>query len=684
MNSNSFLLTYSLSYLLIGLGGLFLSVFAFLHQPSSHLKKSFAGYLLAVAWWGLFSIPMLIAPSEAWGTFWDRVCLIGLVFMPAGFIHFNFVFFQIDQKYKPFIYLNYVIGFFFLIGNCTPYLIKSTSPRYGLNYFTDPGILYYVFVVYFMLTSVIGIYNFYRGYRTSTGRKHQQLFNLFWSSLLGYSLGALNYNISFKYGPPVLAIVGNIGIFFHEVVYAYTITKHRLMDMSVVISRTVAELLTIMIHGSIYLIFVWYYINLTSDSIGFLFIAFTIMYGILVGQTHQQIRIYLQTTADKLFLKGKYNYYKLLSESSAHVGEKVNLRDILKVLHHTFHDVMEISIPRIYLPEYFTEVGMESKCYLDYSWEYAVPDPALQPVALNSDLVKEMISKREPIFDVKQLSAALIVPCMIEDRLIAFFVLGQKMSEDYYTNEDLRLLNILSNQVAIALDHARSYEKIKAELEIVERHMERSQRLASIGTLTAGVTHEIRNPLSVIRSETERLTNEPRDAAYLVQFRTLVLKHIDRISGIVERMLGLAKEKPRREVEVDINEMINSTVQLFNIGNYKVEKQLSDIPLIKANCEELQEVFVNLIQNAMDAMPQGGLLTLRTYVENGRVIFEVEDAGKGIPEEIKEKIFDPFYSTRHEGVGLGLSIVYRIIREHGGDIQVKSEVGKGTTFKIIF
>jgi signal transduction histidine kinase len=278
----------------------------------------------------------------------------------------------------------------------------------------------------------------------------------------------------------------------------------------------------------------------------------------------------------------------------------------------------------------------------------------------------------------------LVVPCLLEDRLIAFFALGPKLSEDPYTDEDLRMLKTLANQVAITLDHTRSYEKIKADLEVAEIQLERSERLASLGTLTAGVTHEIRNPLTVIRAETERLANQERDLEYLKQFRSLVVKHIDRISGIVQRMLQLAKEKEKQEVDVRLDEMIETTLQFFTISRLSVKTDLQPVPPIKGDPEALQEVFVNLIQNALDAMGDKGELALRTYKDDGHVVAEVSDTGKGIPEEIREKIFDPFYSTRHEGVGLGLSIVHRIVREHGGSIKVESQVGKGTTFKLQF
>ena len=164
-----------------------------------------------------------------------------------------------------------------------------------------------------------------------------------------------------------------------------------------------------------------------------------------------------------------------------------------------------------------------------------------------------------------------------------------------------------------------------------------------------------------------------------------MIKHIDRISGIVQRMLQLAKEKQKQEVDLDLNELIEATLQFFAFSRVVVGKStLQPVPPIKGDPEAMQEVIVNLVQNALDSMSGVGELTVRTYKEDGRVVVEVSDTGKGIPEEIREKIFDPFYSTRHEGVGLGLSIVHRIVREHGGSIKVESQMGKGTTFKLQF
>ncbi|MDD4179044.1 MAG: ATP-binding protein [Candidatus Margulisbacteria bacterium] len=457
------------------------------------------------------------------------------------------------------------------------------------------------------------------------------------------------------------------------------------MDISVIISRALAELLTFSFFGAIYLGIVWFYRTYVSTQIDIPFIIISLLCGTLVGRLHHEVRLFLQTSSDKLFLRGRYDYYKELSDASNKVGQTLSLHDILKVLYDTFHDVVEISNPKVYLPDNFSNMENVSNNYVPYSKETFEPEAGGLAIPNESQLVKELIAKREPQFEAKEAKAALVIPCMLENRLIAMFVLGRKLSEDPYTDEDIRLLTVLANQVAVALDHTRSYEKIKADLESAEKELERSQRLASIGTLVAGVTHEIRNPMTVIRGRVETLFNAERDEAYKKDAQRAILENADRIERIIQSMLGLARDRANRKVvDVNLSEVLERTFEFFPFDGTKLHKEVGSVPAFKGDVDSLREVFVNLMQNAIEAMAHGGTLTVRTYTEEGHAVVEIADTGKGVPPEIREKIFDPFFSSRHEGVGLGLSIAYRIVREHGGDMKFSSEVGKGTTFKITF
>jgi len=671
-----------LSTIVLLLAQIGLGIYVLLRTSRTRSGFSFAGFCFSLSLWSFAAYMLKHAASVAGVELWGRYIFLGPVLIAYCFLYFSFIFPKGEIKGL----LNLILAAFMLLMLAlvpTPLILEK-----GVLTEAGPspvwGTAYPLFSFYFLLYVIWGFYNFVRKFASSEGSEKTQIkyvgAGLFFTFLFG-----IIFNLVF----PALKIARfiDLGPYLSLTAIgfaAYAIVKHRMMNISVIISRVVAEIIAILFLASIYLSLVGIYLTIGTGRIDVPFLLMTIAFGVLVGQTHQRLRLFIQTTSDKLFLRGKYDYYLELSEASLRVGEKLSLPAILRILYRIFDDVVEISSPRIFLPEHFSEAGKQSQRYVVYDKKEYSPVAAGEEIKFDSKLVEKLKAERKLILDPHDPKKELIVPCLLEDRLIAVFVLGRKLSEDPFTSEDIHLLEVLASQAAMALDHARSYEKIRADLEIVERQLARSQRLASLGTLTAGVTHEIRNPLTVIRSETERIANKERSRADLESYQELMLKHIDRIAGIVNRMLELAKEKPRSETDIDLNEVIETTVQFFAISGITLKRDLNKVPRIQGNSEEMQEVFVNLIQNSIEAMPKGGTLTLRTYSDRGRVVAEVSDTGKGIPDNILERIFDPFFSTRHEGVGLGLSIAYRIIRQHNGDVEVQSEAGRGTTFKITF
>jgi len=514
--------------------------------------------------------------------------------------------------------------------------------------------LYLFFAVYFILYLALGIIILIRKYFLAEKKEKNQVQYVLWGMFLAFFLAIITDLILPAFGETRLFMLGPYFTLIMVGFTSYAITKHRLMDISVVISRAVAELLTISFNALAYGAIVMLYRNYVSTAIDPLFFMITLLCGIFVGQTHHNMRIFIQTSSDKLFLRGKYDYYQAISSVSAQITKKLSMENITSTLKKTFSEVMEVSNPRLYLADDFEKP--EVKEYLNYK-------------------------------EISYHENDLIIPCLLEEQPIAFIVLGKKLSEDDFTEEDIKLLKALASQTAVVIDHTRTYEIIKKELEVTQTQLERSQRLASLGTLTAGVTHEIRNPLTVVRARMETLFDQPRDQEYLKMVQRLVLENIDRVEAIVQRMLKLAKNKGTKEyVAVNLNDIIEKSLIFFPAGRIVINKEYGGVPPVKGDPEEIQEVFVNLIQNGLEAMKgqDSGILSIKTGQQEGQAIVEISDTGKGIPEDIKEKIFDPFFSTRHEGTGLGLSIVYRIVREHGGEVSVHSDgVEKGSTFKVV-
>lgn len=224
----------------------------------------------------------------------------------------------------------------------------------------------------------------------------------------------------------------------------------------------------------------------------------------------------------------------------------------------------------------------------------------------------------------------------------------------------------------------------------LEEQLQQREKLSSLGLLAAGIAHEVNTPLAGISSYTQMLlkqfsADDPR-RSLLEKIETQVL----RASQIVQNLLNFARMERPTVSELDIRKVLDDTLQLLEpqLRNTRIEvvkRYPEELPPILGDATKLQQVFMNLILNARDAMPEGGRLTLAAYVSNGQVCVDVEDTGVGIPPEHITRIYDPFFTTKGvgRGTGLGLALSYGIIQEHAGRIFVESQVGRGTRFTIV-
>lgn len=216
----------------------------------------------------------------------------------------------------------------------------------------------------------------------------------------------------------------------------------------------------------------------------------------------------------------------------------------------------------------------------------------------------------------------------------------------------------------------------------------RSERLAAVGQLAAGAAHEIRNPLTAIKGFMQLIGR--RVEGELAGYIDIVLQEIERIEGIVNDLLLLARPPKPRLRPVDVGALLRRLVDMVRMDEVargcSVELRVVEpLPPVTADEAQLRQVFLNLMRNGLDAMPGGGVLRLRASHDPaaGTVLVEVEDRGTGMPPEHLNRIFDPFFSTKEGGTGLGLAVSYGIVRNHGGHIDVDSEVGRGTRMRVV-
>jgi two-component system NtrC family sensor kinase len=252
----------------------------------------------------------------------------------------------------------------------------------------------------------------------------------------------------------------------------------------------------------------------------------------------------------------------------------------------------------------------------------------------------------------------------------------------------------------LAADLETKVEQRTQQLKVAHQKLVQTDRLASRGQLSASVAHEINNPLSGVLNLSmlmQRILKDtgipqeriPEYRKYLGQ----VIQETSRVGRIVSDLLSFSRRSKPQSTRTDVNSIIRTTVSLvshkLHLGSVNVDLRLQeDLPSVMCDGSQIQQVVMNLVMNAAEATaPKGGgevQVTTRRGTESENIELIVADSGEGIPREHLSKIFDPFFTTKGEGkgVGLGLAVVYGIVNAHGGDIEVESETGKGTTFRI--
>lgn len=270
-----------------------------------------------------------------------------------------------------------------------------------------------------------------------------------------------------------------------------------------------------------------------------------------------------------------------------------------------------------------------------------------------------------------------------------------------YDENHLRLFAGIGRQAALALRNAQLYQ-IQAnyamhledmvaertrELQSAQQMLIRSEKLASIGHLAASIAHEINNPLMPLGLTMERIEDELRESGAPLDFQdfALIQENLDRIRRIVSNLLDFAKPDANLRA-LDVNHILEGVIKLnhkfFEHEHVQIEPKFKPTPSVFGSKDQIEAVFMNLALNAQAAMEGGGKLTIKTHTEKDQAVIEFIDTGVGIPSENLGKIFDPFFSTKATGTGLGLFVCYSVVEGHHGTIQAESKVNQGTRFII--
>ncbi|MFA6321010.1 MAG: ATP-binding protein [Candidatus Omnitrophota bacterium] len=432
------------------------------------------------------------------------------------------------------------------------------------------------------------------------------------------------------------------------------------------------------------------------------------MSGVIIILTMRRIENFLINVTDKYLFQKKYDYKSLLKTFTNEVLTVLELDKLMNLTVDKLTDTIKLNSAAVLLfndEEQQFEV-MAQKNIKDSDVKLIRPDGIVTFMEETHGylLVKELQTKKIYVPDsvqevIEKLNAELIIPMVMHEEVIGILSLGKKKSDEDYSQDDLDILLPLARTLAIAIANAKLFDELgKTQAEAAQK-----DKMAVIGTLSAGINHEICNPLGIARGQCEAFLLNIQDGLYkskttdelLTKAKEImgkVIHETDRATAITKKLSQFAKPAKGECEMVNIGREVDDVLSLvgYELKLEKIEiiKDIqSELPDIFVDKKQLQEVLFNLIRNAGQAINEKGRITISAREEKNRIFIDISDTGAGIPEDKIKQLFNPFFTTKDpgKGTGLGLFIVRQVIEKNGGRIYLKStKVGEGTAFTLEF
>ena len=691
-----------------------LGLFVLLNDPRSNKNRSYFYLNSSVALYSFGYFLWQLSMDEISALFWFKILAVGIIFINVTYLHFVFTFVGVFKEKRKELIVYYLINIIFIFLNIKGYLYSSLEPRYNLGYWPVPTFVFHIYLVFWFWQCFYGFGWLLKGLSHTVGLHREQIKYFTLSAIIGFTGGATNWPMWYKVHLPPYP---NILISIYIGVVAYAIVRHRLMNINVAITRgTVFAIVYAFVLGIPVGVGFWGRSYL-SDAIGTNWWLVPVGITLILATLGPTIYTALRRRTERERRRYQENLIALAKQMTL----TKDLRGLLVLIIRNVTREIGISHARIYLldkevNEYVREVRYGKERRRQFFGDSLSKDaPLIQMLSKSRDrgpLLREEVighfetSEREYLEEVKaqlrSMGAAILLPAFIGEELVAFLALGTKRSKEIYTPDDLGMFKILAGQAGLAIENAQFYQ----ELKDAQATMLQAAKLSSIGELAAGFAHQIDNPLGIIslgsqlcvREITEdlgkeNLSEKGKEVVQKLEDRLgKIIETAHRAADLVERIRGYAKPSDRDFEPTDLNSVMEDALGLaeyrISRGGINVTKNIpQDLPKMKGIGVQLEQVFLNIIMNACEAMAgKKGELAISAGVgkENpDRVEIGISDNGSGIPKGNLNKLFELFFTTKGaQGTGVGLSMAYRIIKDHNGDIDVESEVGKGSKFTI--
>ncbi len=708
-NGNSrFLIPFYVIVVSVSLG-----FFVLFQNMRSEVNRTFFGMAVCLGLWMYATFNLVYAASTALTVLWDKLVFIGPVIIPPLFLYFTNVF---PKKTREFSRAQKITIFLPVI-----IILLMLSTDLMLKLFTASEIFmiifgYPFFAMYFIVYLGFGLVNILNKYNASVGMEKMQLRYLFLGLFASSVLGGITNLLLPWAGETRYVGYGLLFTILFISSTAYAMGIRRLLSIEFMVQK-----------GSIYLIIAAIFTLLYSagglilggsfgDVFSYRLLLMVMFFSLLGALTFRTVYKTLQLSTDRLFFGGRYDYQNTILGMSQGITSVIKLNELIDLIVSTFLKTIKVDEISFLLYDSGRQRFRSAPCDVDTGGKYKRIDFDVRgPIAawlskykdvlvrdeVEGEIDRSYFSKEDEARltelkrlrdELERLGMAVWVPVISKEKLTAIIALGYKMSGDMYTDEDVGLLKTLANQVAVSIENSVMYSTITKQYEELKQTKDKlveADKLASLGSMAAGMAHEIKNPLSSMKVFSQLLQERYEDPEFRRKFTEIIPKEINRIDRIVEGLINFARSPEPQISQVVINELVDDVLNDFKDdierSGIKLEKNYGSSVKLLIDRDQMARALSNVILNAIQSMPSGGTLGLtvnQTDKPKKALSIKISDTGVGMTAENLKHIFEPFFTTKHYGTGLGLSITHSIIEGHKGTIEIESREGKGTTVSI--
>lgn len=677
----------------------------FVYRNSNSAKRVSAFFLICLTssvWVGLYGLAYLGMPKTLF-----LVAYIGVIFQAVVGYHFVVQFIKLDDEIK-FVRGAYLIASIFTAVHFLTTNILNDFNSFEWGLYPKAGSWHPLLLIFIILIVSRFLFLLLKHYlhvkRNQSDEESQRVLYV----LLGVGVFSLSaFDFAPNYGVNFVPI-GSFVATAYTVLIAVGIIKYKLMDIEVVIKRAaVFAGLFAFVYGTFTIVTIIGQ-EFFRNTLGWNQWIAMIPTVLIITFTLRPLEIWLTNATEKWLFQKKYDYRELLR---LFTNEILTVLDLQKLMEQTvagLNNIIKVESACVLLLDKETKsfkvvagLGIKEKGLVFSEQDILIKYLKASNQHILHDQHAEKMEEGELKNSFKKLNAKLCLPIELHDDLIGLICLGMKKSGEDYTQEDIDILMTLARTEAIAISNAQLFDELsKTQAEAAQR-----EKMAVIGTLAAGINHEICNPLGIVRGQCEMFLLNMRDGFYegknkeellriFSEILSKVIKETDRATAITKKLSSFAKppSKTEREevfVEKEVDEVMSLLGHDMKLSNIDVQKDFpNNFPIILADKKQIQEVLFNIIRNGAQAMDPNkrGRIVISGFSDNDTAIVRIADNGSGIPDDKLAQIFHPFYTTKApgKGTGLGLFIVKQVVERNQGTISVESEFGVGTTFTLRF